>query len=791
MSANELKELLALPEYRWVKEDLLPAYYVLSKMGFGLGNGYQFLPTSEENLLLNLKTKRSLSELREVEQIFANWVGREREEAVYDTGNKVYPHKHHSGNANEIRIDISGPLLNIGKEEFERRKQNLKSDFEIKTIYDLFFFFKYLLSNTNVTALGDTGFLSVVTKERRWGWREDSTAELRTKSLVRNLISCNKALLSDSVIGTIAEQLRKVELFYEFMDSIPERYKVAEHDFNSSSCYLHYKYAVPSEVWSRIRAKIEGIDYVSIIKPSLSKLEKEYGDILNEIKFLELLKQEKVDANNRMKRGDYERFSDVIEQLNMEGIIKIASTGDIILLVEGWTIVTRIDSLGSEVTEMILRWLNEKVEPELGIETVKHPVQLPPRPVTGEGKVPVKEIKDIIIGSERESEQWGIIGKSGDNNLLVDLNAPHIIFVCGKMGYGKGYIIGVLCEMLASHTIEYISRVLKKATIIVFHRPRDDVRSEFWSMVYPNDVESEIRSLKEYNASPSKLFDEKDFRVFLAPNVYENVKEKFEREYETKNVFPLSLEPSKLSAEDWGIALSTGSSGTQYIKKLFKILEELQFREFTVNELKKHILDSKLNKSQKELAIMRIELVEDFLKYGDFMENLAIGGINVVDLRKLMKTPDDIFAIMTLMLSVIQSKKGFEDEPFVFVINEAHEYFRKGISKEFVDKIEHLIRRKRHGANWLLLDTHKPNDVSSNVVEFSDVKIIHRMDTLTIKHLRDINELTKKAEKSPDILDIGEAIVVADESSEGKSIPILVRVRPRITEHGGATKTAV
>jgi len=400
--------------------------------------------------------------------------------------------------------------------------------------------------------------------------------------------------------------------------------------------------------------------------------------------------------------------------------------------------------------------------------------------------------ESIIIGSEGESKQWGIIGKLGGNNVMMDLNAPHIIFVCGKMGYGKGYVIGVLCEMLASHSIEHISRVLKKATIIIFHKPRDDVRSEFWSVVYPNDVESEIKSLKAYyDASPSKLFGEKDFRVFLAPNVYENVNEKFEREYKTKNVFPLSLEPSKLSADDWGIALSTGSSDSLYIKKLFNILGKLQYREFTVDELKNNIRSSELNKTQKELAIMRIELIEDFLKYGDFMENIAIGGINVIDFRKLMKTPDDIFAIMTLILSVIQSKKGFEDEPFVFVINEAHDYFRKGISKEFVDKIEHLIRRKRHGANWLLLDTHKPDDVSSNVVEFSDVKIIHRMDTLALKHLRDINTLTKKAEKSPDKLEIGEAIIVADESSEGKVVPILVRIRPRITEHGGATKTAV
>jgi len=227
MSENELEELLAPPEYRWIKEDLLPTYYALSKMGFGLNDGYLFLPTSEENLLMNLRDKRALSELREVEQVFANWIDRERIEAVYEkqTVKSYYHNKHHSGDAPEMRITIAGPLLNIGRAQFKNIKKDLKFDFEIKTIYDLFFF-KYLLSNTNVTGLEDTGFLSVITKDKMWNLWE-GTAKHGAKSLVRNLISWNKAFLSDAVLGTIAgKMIEDKEIFYEFMDSIPERYKV-------------------------------------------------------------------------------------------------------------------------------------------------------------------------------------------------------------------------------------------------------------------------------------------------------------------------------------------------------------------------------------------------------------------------------------------------------------------------------------------------------------------------------------------------------------------------------------
>ena len=373
MSVDELKELLERPEYSWVKEDLLPAYHVLSKMKSEKGNGYQFLPTSEENLLLNLKGDIDLPDLRKFEQIFANWVDREEvEEGEYRTAN-VYYHKekYHSENDYKIRITVTGSLLNRGKEQLKMKK----GKWSIEKIQDLLFF-KYLLSNTNVKAIEDTGFLSVITKDEMWDkWGEGYARYKRsTKNLVRDLVSCNKAFLSDVVLETITIELLQGEFFYERMDSIPGRCKAAEHHFNAASCHHPplYRYAVPSEIWSGIRTKIESIDYVSVIKPSLSKMEDEYVDILNEIKFLEILKKEKVDANNPMKTGDYESFSDVIERLNMAEITIIAPTGDIILLGEELTINKRIDSLEKEIAAMILRWLNEVV--------VSEPPIMPPGP---------------------------------------------------------------------------------------------------------------------------------------------------------------------------------------------------------------------------------------------------------------------------------------------------------------------------------------------------------------------------------------------------------------------------
>lgn len=340
----------------------------------------------------------------------------------------------------------------------------------------------------------------------------------------------------------------------------------------------------------------------------------------------------------------------------------------------------------------------------------------------------------ITIGSKKETAQWGIVGRSRNRLVKFDLNFPHIVFICGKMGSGKGYTIGVLCEMLASQAIPGLSNVSKKATIIVFYNPREDKRSEFWSIRTPNDVDKEIQRLREeYNVEPQSLVLGKDFRIFVDPAIYTKAVEKFKTDYGTSNVYPLHVDPSTLTGKEWAIVLSAGGTTDQlYVKRLFSIIEDLQFKPFHLDTIRTQVLsDSTLTQGQKKLADLRLMLLKNYLagvKDQEFISNLALGGVNIFDFRKTIRTPDDLFSIMTLILSVLQTKKDLENEPFVFVINEAHDYFKGGMSKEFVESIDYLIRRKRHGANWLLLDTHFPDDVDDKVIKLADVKIVHFLD---------------------------------------------------------------
>lgn len=405
--------------------------------------------------------------------------------------------------------------------------------------------------------------------------------------------------------------------------------------------------------------------------------------------------------------------------------------------------------------------------------------------------VPIlQDAPEICIGAENEPLQWGIIGKSDESLVGMDLNEPHIIFVSGKQGSGKGYTIGVLTEMLLTTSIPGISNVKKPATIIVFHKPREDTRSEFWSIIHQNQNEKEIRSLfEEYNVTQGNVINASKLRIFVDPFAYVNERNKFEHEYETQ-VYPIGISPQRLTAEDWPYVLSIGKrSGSMYVKKIFQIIKKTQYDEdFGLRMIKSHIEASDLNPAQKSFATMRLETLQDYLEAGDFFKDLIIGGVNIFDLRKIMMEPDDVFSVMILVISAILNNEKTEREQFVFIINEAHDYLRKGLSKDFTDYISYLIRKKRHAGTWLMLDTHFPEDVDPKIIKGSDTKIFHKSDIISSNLL---NQVVEGTPIPPHQLNTGQAIIRSDKSNLGPDKLLVVNIRPRITHHGGATKTAI
>ncbi len=137
----------------------------------------------------------------------------------------------------------------------------------------------------------------------------------------------------------------------------------------------------------------------------------------------------------------------------------------------------------------------------------------------------------------------------------------------------------------------------------------------------------------------------------------------------------------------------------------------------------------------------------------------------------------------------------YHGEPFskLIVFDEAHKYIT---DSKLIGEVVEAIRQIRHEQNTIVIASQDPLSVPRAVIELSTILVLHRMTSPAwVKHLRDTTEALKKGLDVAMLarLNPGEALVWCQRSSDMKFTmrPQLVRIRPRFTQHGGGTKTAV
>lgn len=391
--------------------------------------------------------------------------------------------------------------------------------------------------------------------------------------------------------------------------------------------------------------------------------------------------------------------------------------------------------------------------------------------------------ESIIIGSERESEQWGIIGKISERKVLIDLNEPHTISIFGIQGSGKSYTLGVITEM-AVKAVQNISSFDKPLASVIFHYSKKETYTpEFESFTRPNKNQKEINGLQKlYAAEPMAI---QNMKILVPPKKLGIRKE----QYKGSEVEPLLFRPQELGAPEWSLLL--GAGGEQlYLKKIKNILEKLKGEDrLTVDHLKNEIQTSGLNANQKGLSILRVGFVEKFLnEYAKpFEEYLAPGSITLLDIRDDMLDEQEA----SVLLGMLLISMGKIERDKLLVLDEAHKYFGKALARDIVE----LVREMRHTRTRILIASQDPPSVNSKVIELSDIVLLHRMNSPEwLKHIQGKNVALKKL-KSEDLssLKSGDAYIWASKSTEREITkqPMKIEVRPRLTEHGGATKTVV
>ena len=147
---------------------------------------------------------------------------------------------------------------------------------------------------------------------------------------------------------------------------------------------------------------------------------------------------------------------------------------------------------------------------------------------------------------------------------------------------------------------------------------------------------------------------------------------------------------------------------------------------------------------------------------------------------------------LVLMNTLAQAEQNGALFNKLMVFDEAHKYISES---GLIGEVVAMIREMRHWATTVVIASQDPLSVPRAIIELTSVLVLHRMTSPQwLKHLRtaivSLNDVQDVAVTS---LLPGEALVWAQRSTDKRFTlrPQKLAVRPRFTQHGGGTKTAV
>lgn len=425
------------------------------------------------------------------------------------------------------------------------------------------------------------------------------------------------------------------------------------------------------------------------------------------------------------------------------------------------------------------------VSPSTGFQKIKEQPEAPQKQEVNSVQQASLEY-DVLLGSNDASPQYGIVGELAGRKIALDLNQTHTISLFGVQGGGKSYTLGTIAEM-ATMPIKNINQLPSPLATVIFHySPTQDYRPEFTSMHQPNSEEWAIEALeKRYGARPNAIEDV----LLLVP------KDKLEErkdEYPGLNVYPLSFSSKELQVGHWLFLM--GAIGNQlYMRQLKSIMRAIR-NDMSIEGLRSGIDQSSMQDAQKERAHERLDIAEPYIDDESLLsEHVRPGRLVIVDLRDEFIGKDEALGLFVVLLQLFGDAKH-EGEKFnkLVVFDEAHKYID---SPDLVSGLVEVVREMRHKGTSVMVASQDPPSVPLALIELSTQIILHRFNSPAwIKYIQKANaSLHSLTPEKMAQLKQGEAYVwsakATDDSFSRDAMKI--QCRPRVTLHGGGTKTAV
>jgi hypothetical protein len=394
---------------------------------------------------------------------------------------------------------------------------------------------------------------------------------------------------------------------------------------------------------------------------------------------------------------------------------------------------------------------------------------------------------DIILGVQEDSPQYGILGEIAGRKVALDLNPTHTISLFGVQGAGKSYTLGTIVEM-ACMPAPGINILPKPLSTVIFHySPTQDYKPEFTSMLQPNSVHEQVVTLKErYQAEPRQLSDV----VILVPR--SKVDER-KAEYPTAEVLPITFSASELKASHWKFLIGAVGSQSMYLRQINLAMRKLRDN-LTLESLMGAVEESGLTDHLKDLANTRLEFASEYIDDSrKLVDIIRPGRLIIVDLRDEFIEKDEALGLFVVMLQIF-SEATYQGSPFnkLVVFDEAHKYID---SPDLVSGLVEVVREMRHKGTSIMVASQDPPSVPTSLIELSSQIILHRFNSPSwLKHIQKANAaLNSLTSEKMSQLNAGEAYIWSGKSSEDSFTKnaVKAKLRPRLTQHGGTTKTAL
>ncbi|MBY0276573.1 hypothetical protein K2Z84_14620 [Candidatus Binatia bacterium] len=409
-------------------------------------------------------------------------------------------------------------------------------------------------------------------------------------------------------------------------------------------------------------------------------------------------------------------------------------------------------------------------------------------PAQGTDPTPVDVVvPDVLVGATEMTSQYGVLGKFGSATIAMDLNGCNTVSLFGVQGFGKSYTLGVIAEM-ATLAVPGINVLPAPLATVIFHYHKSDAYApEYASAILPNRKSREVELLRDvFGATPAGLQDV----VLLTPEM--RVEDR-KREFPSIDVRPIKFSSGELGAEGWKFLLAAYGSDALYVRQMVQIMKR-HGRSLTLDILKDEIANAALPPASRNLADMRISFAEPYIDDSARLSDLLRPGRTViVDLRDEWIEKDEALGLFVVMLRIFAASKcGSTNFNKLVVFDEAHKYITES---ELIGQVVETIREMRHQATSVVIASQDPLSLPRTIVELTSVLLLHRMTSPQwLKHLKSaISALDSLSEGHLAALKPGEALLWAQRSTDARFMqrPQKVAIRPRFTQHGGGTKTAV